>query len=119
VIFARFISFQIMVMALDALVTWLLVSKAGIPILLGKTIGTLSAAAFAVVYLRQVSVFANNSRFIAVSITLISLLVNYGMFTLLVLRNPILQWPLACGAATTAALLLSGIGYWRVHRFTP
>lgn len=117
--FARFLSVQIASIALDALVTWLLLSLAGVPILLGKTISSLSAAIFAVVYLRRQDIVADTSRFILTSITLISLLVSYGMFVLLVLRNPTLQWPPAFGAATVAAFLLSVLGYWRARRLNP
>ncbi len=117
--FARFISVQITCMALDAFVTWMLLSQIGVPVLLGKTLSSLLAAAFAVLYLRRPRVIASTSRFILTSITLISLLVSYGIFTLLLLRNPMLQWPLALIAASVAALLLSLIGYWRAPRSSP
>lgn len=114
--FARFISVQITCMALDAFVTWMLLSQVGVPVLLGKTLSSLSAAAFAVLYLRRRGAIASTRRFIVTSITLISLLVSYGIFTLLLLRNPMLQWPLALIAASAAAQLLSLIGYWRAPR---
>ncbi|KQM30714.1 hypothetical protein ASF03_19950 [Rhizobium sp. Leaf68] len=103
-------------MALDAFVTWMLLSQVGVPGLLGKTLSFLSTAAFAVLYLRRRGAIASTSRFIVTSITLISLLVSYGISTLLLLRNPMLQWPLALIAAFVAALLLSLIGYWRAPR---
>lgn len=114
--FLRFISFQFTCMALDAFVTWMLLSQVGVPVLLGKTLSFLSTAAFAVLYLRRRGAIASTSRFIVTSITLISLLVSYGISTLLLLRNPMLQWPLALIAAFVAALLLSLIGYWRAPR---
>ncbi|MDP9574122.1 UNVERIFIED_ORG: phosphoglycerol transferase MdoB-like AlkP superfamily enzyme [Agrobacterium larrymoorei] len=103
-------------MALDAFVTWMLLSQVGVPVLLGKTLSFLSTAAFAVLYLRRRGAIASTRRFIVASITLIPLLVSYGIFTLLLLRNPMLQWPLALIAAFVAALLLSLIGYWRAPR---
>ena len=117
--FARFISVQITCMALDAFVTWMLLSQVGVPVLLGKTLSSLLAAAFAILYLRRPGVLASTSRFILTSITLISLLVSFGIFTLLLVRNPMLQWPLALVAASVAALLLSLIGYWRAPRSSP
>ena len=117
--FARFLSVQIICVALDAFVTWLFASQTGAPILLGRTIGALSASVFAVVYLRQTGILAEMGHFIATSVTLISLLVSFCMFTLLVLRNPILQWPLAFAASAVAALLLSFIGYLRARRLNP
>lgn len=117
--FARFIFVQIACTALDLLVTWLLVSPAGAAVFVSRTIGAVSAAAFAIVYLRQVSIAAGKSGFVATSITLISLLVSYGVFTLLLQRNPILQWPLAFAAATLAAFFLSLIGYWRTRCIVP
>ncbi len=114
--FLRFISVQFTCMALDAFVTWMLLSQVGVPVLLGKTLSFLSTAAFAVLYLRRRGAIASTSRFIVTSITLISLLVSYGISTLLLLRNPMLQWPLALIAAFVAALLLSLIGYWRAPR---
>lgn len=117
--FLRFISVQITCMALDAFVTWMLVSQFGVPVLLGKTLSSLLAAAFAVLYLRRRGVIASARRFIVTSITLIVLLVSYSIFTLLLLRNPMLQWPLALIAASAAALLLSLIGYWRAPRSSP
>lgn len=117
--FARFIFVQITCMALDAFVTWMLLSQVGVPVLLGKTLSSLLAAAFAVLYLRRRGAIASTRRFIVTSITLIVLLVSYGIFTLLLLRNPMLQWPLALIAASVAALLLSLIGYWRAPRSSP
>lgn len=117
--FLRFISVQFTCMALDAFVTWMLLSQVGVPVLLGKTLSFLSTAAFAVLYLRRRGAIASTSRFIVTSITLISLLVSYGISTLLLLRNPMLQWPLALIAAVVAALLLSLIGYWRAPRSSP
>lgn len=117
--FLRFISVQFTCMALDAFVTWMLLSQVGVPVLLGKTLSFLSTAAFAVLYLRRRGAIASTSRFIVTSITLISLLVSYGISTLLLLRNPMLQWPLALIAAFVAALLLSLIGYWRAPRSSP
>ena len=117
--FLRFISVQFTSMALDAFVTWMLLSQVGVPVLLGKTLSFLSTAAFAVLYLRRRGAIASTSRFIVTSITLISLLVSYGISTLLLLRNPMLQWPLALIAAFVAALLLSLIGYWRAPRSSP
>ena len=117
--FARFISVQITCMALDAFVTWMLLSQVGVPVLLGKTLSSLLAAAFAILYLRRPGVLASTSRFILTSITLISLLVSFGIFTLLLVRNPMLQWPLDLVAASVAALLLSLIGYWRAPRSSP
>ncbi|MGP4806429.1 hypothetical protein ACSV5G_21925 [Agrobacterium cavarae] len=116
--FVRFISVQITCMALDAFVTWMLLSQFGVPVLLGKTLSSLSVAAFAFLYLRRPSIIASPSRFIVTSITLIVLLVSYGIFTVLLLRNPMLQWPLALIAASVAALLLSLIGYWRAPRLS-
>lgn len=117
--FLRFISVQFTCMALDAFVTWMLLSQVGVPVLLGKTLSFLSTAAFAVLYLRRRGAIASTSRFIVTSITLISLLVSYGISTLLLLRNPMLQWPLALIAAVVAALLLSLIGYWGAPRSSP
>ncbi len=117
--FLRFISVQFTCMALDAFVTWMLLSQVGVPVLLGKTLSFLSTAAFAVLYLRRRGAIASTSRFIVTSITLISLLVSYGISTLLLLRNPMLQWPLALIAAFVAALLLSLLGYWRAPRSSP
>lgn len=117
--FLRFISVQFTCMALDAFVTWMLLSQVGVPVRLGKTLSFLSTAAFAVLYLRRRGAIASTSRFIVTSITLISLLVSYGISTLLLLRNPMLQWPLALIAAFVAALLLSLIGYWRAPRSSP
>jgi len=119
VTFARFISVQITCLALDAFVSWTLLSQFGATVLLGKTLSSLSTAAFAFLYLQRPSIIASPSRFIVTSITLISLLVSYGIFTLLLLRNPMLQWPLALIAASVASLLLSLIGYWRASRSSP
>ncbi|PVE50842.1 hypothetical protein DC415_20895 [Agrobacterium tumefaciens] len=106
-------------MALDAFVTWMLLSQFGVPVLLGKTLSFLSTVAFAFLYLQRPGVLASTRRFIVTSMTLIVLLVSYGIFTLLLLRNPMLQWPLALIAASVAALLLSLIGYWRAPRSSP
>lgn len=111
--FGRFISVQTACIALDAFTTWVLLSQVGLAVLLGRTIGFLSAAALAAVCLRQNG--ATQGGVLSTSITLISLLVSYGMFSLLVLRNPFLHWPWAFAAAALAGLLLSLIGYWRTR----
>ncbi|MEJ8308308.1 hypothetical protein [Agrobacterium larrymoorei] len=112
--FGRFISVQTACIALDAFTTWVLLSQVGLAVLLSRTIGFLSAAALAAVRLRQNSA-TQGGGVLSTSITLISLLVSYGMFTLLVLRNPFLHWPWAFAAAALAGLLLSLIGYWRTR----
>lgn len=113
--FSRFISVQTACIALDAFTTWVLLSQVGLAVLLGKTLGLLSAATLATVYLRQNSAPQGGGGVLSTSITLISLLVSYGMFSLLVLRNPFLHWPWAFAAAALAGLLLSLIGYRRTR----
>lgn len=112
--FSRFISVQTACIALDAFTTWVLLSQVGLAVLPGKTLGLLSAATLATVCLRQNSA-PQGGGILSTSITLISLLVSYGMFALLVLRNPFLHWPWAFAAAALAGLLLSLIGYRRTR----
>lgn len=112
----RFLLFQLLCAVLDAGTTWLLVSSTDIPVVLARMAGGVVAATLIVLFYNKASKFGGIGRLLATSISVTCLVVSYGIFVLLMLRNPILQWPLAFVAASVAAVLLSWIGYRRARR---
>ncbi|WP_296078618.1 hypothetical protein [uncultured Agrobacterium sp.] len=112
----RLLLLQVFCAALDAGTTWLLWSRIDISVVLARIAGACLAAILIVFFCRRAPEFRGIGRFLATSISLTCLLVSYGIFALLMLRNPVLQWPLAFAAASGASLLLSWIGYWRARQ---
>lgn len=80
--------------------------------------GSLAGGIGAMLALAAVQIVRSMDRFgqLPVIISSISILVNYGLFALILTRNPMLQWPMLLLATSVAALLLGSFGYQRATR---
>lgn len=71
------------------------------------------AAVAAMLILIRIWPGRNRSRALPVIVSVITGTVNCGLFVLLYLREPMLNWPLLFGLTSVAALLFGAAGYRR------
>ncbi|WP_320200164.1 hypothetical protein RMR16_014705 [Agrobacterium sp. rho-13.3] len=94
----------------DGVVTYGLVDFASINVLVARFFGALFAVVGISIILRRTH---PSGSFLATAISTMTIIVSYGLFALILARNPILQWPVAYATSAVAALLLGAIGYRR------
>jgi hypothetical protein len=94
----------------DGVVTYGLINFATMNVIVARFFGALFAVVGIAIILRRTH---PSGSFLASAISIMTIIVSYGLFALILARNPILQWPVAFVTSALAALLLGAIGYRR------
>ncbi|WHA42950.1 hypothetical protein [Agrobacterium larrymoorei] len=113
-----FLLFYAACAAVDAGLTWLFLWSGEISVLVARAFGAASAITCFVFVQRRFLKKRPVGPLLAGSIGTVSTIVSYGLFALLLSRNPLLQWYVPFLAATLAALILCGLGYWRASKIS-
>ena len=98
---------------IDFAVTWAFATAANIDLFVSRLIGASTAFVVAIYATRR---RLNSSRLnstLPLTISTTIFIVSYALFSLMMVRNPQLQWPVVFAATSIAALVLGGFGYAR------
>lgn len=85
-------------------------------IFLARLFGVIAGYIFLAVAIHYVARTHTAGKTLAFVISLISACVSFGLFALILTRNPMIQWPVAFAAGSIAALALAALGYIRATR---
>lgn len=113
-----FLLFYAACAAVDAGLTWLFLWSGEISVLVARALGAAGAIMCFVFFQRHFFKKRPVGPLLAGSIGIVSTIVSYGLFALLLFRNTLLQWYVPFLAATLAALILCGLGYWRASKLS-
>jgi len=104
-----FTALNIALVAFDGLATYGLIGIAGLDIIVARLLGLCVAFVSLVLFQR----YAQRKDALATVISGITILVGFGLFALILTRNPAIQWPIAFIVASLASLVLGVFGYRR------
>lgn len=104
-----FIVLNIALAAFDGLATYGLITATGLNFVAARLLGL--CITFVSLVLFQHS--ARRKYALATIISCITMLVSFGLFALILTRNPAIQWPIAFIVASLASLVLGVFGYRR------
>lgn len=106
-----FLIFNVVLLALDAVVTFAVRASETIHVPIAGLVGVF--AALMTIQFSRKWLKRQGFGLLAATASSVIVLVNYGLFALILMRNPMLQWPAVFLATSLAALLLGGLGYRR------
>ncbi|NTF06259.1 hypothetical protein G6L37_08790 [Agrobacterium rubi] len=111
-----FIAITVAFTVLDGLLTLAISTGSGLDIIFARLLSlaiTLPCLAYT---LNRMLRAAPVGGVLLVIVSIISTCVSFGIFALIISRNPFVQWPIAFIAASFGGLALAGIGYLRARK---
>ena len=111
-----FILLHLAFIMVDGLLTLTMLTVLPGSILVARLFGVIAGYIFLAVAIHHVARMHTTGKTLAIVISLISACVSFGLFALILTRNPIIQWPVAFAAGSIAALALAALGYIRATR---
>lgn len=109
---SRFIVLNAVLAILDFAITYGLETRTETSLLLARSCGSAAVIAGLLLWANHAS--ASRHRYgLPVFISVVTIIMNYGLFTLLHFRNTILNWHVLFAITTMAALLSGAAGYRR------
>ncbi len=106
-----FLSYNIVLLVICGLTTFTVGLGESVRIPVAGLVGV--ALALMVIQISRKLLVSKGFGLLAASISSTVVLLNYGLFFLILLRNPMLQWPAVFLVTSIAALFLGGFGYRR------
>lgn len=111
-----FILLHLAFIMVDGLVTLSMFTALPGSIFLARLFGVTAGYIFLAVAIHYVARTHTAGKTLAIVISFISACVSFGLFALILTRNPMIQWPVAFAAGSIAALALAALGYIRATR---
>lgn len=111
-----FILLHVAFIVVDGLLTLSMLTVLAGSIFLARLFGVIAGYIFLAVAIHYGARRHTVGKTLAIVISFISACVSFGLFALILTRNPIIQWPAAFAAGSMAALALAALGYIRATR---